>query len=371
MLSFWEKNSFQHYDFIVLGAGVTGLSCALAIKKFFKKSKIAILEKGIFPSGASTKNAGFACFGSFTELLDDYKQIGKDKTLKLVENRVRGLEILTKLLSKKNIGLENGGGHELIFKQDKHLLSHLPQINKDLKDIFPKNTFYDRSEELSGFGFKGIKKLIYTPYEAQIDTGKMMMNLIEKVSSKGIFIYTGTEIEKYADEGDHVVLSLSNGYEFTCNRMAICTNAFTNKLVPGLDLKPGRGLVVITKPVKKLKFKGSFHFDRGYYYFRNYKDRVIFGGGRNLDEKEEESTADKINQKIYQTLEQKLKDHIVPKGKTEIDYAWTGIMAFGKSKTPIIDKISQNVGIAVRLGGMGVALGALSGQKIAALLTDQ
>jgi gamma-glutamylputrescine oxidase len=46
------------------------------------KNKIIILERGIFSSGASTKNAGFAIFGSLTEILDDIKTMGKEITLK-------------------------------------------------------------------------------------------------------------------------------------------------------------------------------------------------------------------------------------------------------------------------------------------------
>jgi glycine/D-amino acid oxidase-like deaminating enzyme len=48
-------------------------------------------------------------------------------------------------------------------------------------------------------------------------------------------------------------------------------------------LKPARAQVLITKPIDSLKIKGTFHMDRGYYYFRNIDNRVLIGGGRNLD----------------------------------------------------------------------------------------
>ena len=71
-LSFWEKSLyFESLDFTIIGAGIVGLSTAIFLKEKFPGSKILILERGYLPSGASTKNAGFACFGSPTELLDD------------------------------------------------------------------------------------------------------------------------------------------------------------------------------------------------------------------------------------------------------------------------------------------------------------
>ena len=48
--------------------------------------------------------------------------------------------------------------------------------------------------------------------------------------------------------------------------------------------------MLITKPIKNLHIKGTFHLDKGYYYFRNIDDRILFGGGRNLDFKTEETT---------------------------------------------------------------------------------
>jgi glycine/D-amino acid oxidase-like deaminating enzyme len=63
MLSLWEKQSFLEYDVIVVGAGITGLSTAVSIKEKNPKISVLVVERGILPTGASTKNAGFACFG--------------------------------------------------------------------------------------------------------------------------------------------------------------------------------------------------------------------------------------------------------------------------------------------------------------------
>jgi len=64
-LSFWEKQTYlNNIDLIVIGSGIVGLSAAISYKEKHKKAKVIVLEKGVLPCGASTKNAGFACFGS-------------------------------------------------------------------------------------------------------------------------------------------------------------------------------------------------------------------------------------------------------------------------------------------------------------------
>lgn len=95
-LNFWEKASFTDYDYIIIGSGIVGLSTAIELKTKFPATKILILERGFFPSGASTRNAGFACMGSVTELTDDLTVMEEEEVIALYEMRKKGLEKLRK-----------------------------------------------------------------------------------------------------------------------------------------------------------------------------------------------------------------------------------------------------------------------------------
>ena len=85
MISFWEKKELLSYDLVVLGGGITGIFCALSYRERFPEASIAILERGLFSSGASTKNAGFACFGSLTELIEDIEQMNESEVYKIIQ----------------------------------------------------------------------------------------------------------------------------------------------------------------------------------------------------------------------------------------------------------------------------------------------
>lgn len=74
-LSYWEKEQyFRGNDLVVVGSGIVGLNAAIEYKLKYPRQKVLVLERGILPLGASTKNAGFACFGSVSELNDDLKK---------------------------------------------------------------------------------------------------------------------------------------------------------------------------------------------------------------------------------------------------------------------------------------------------------
>ena len=113
---------------------------------------------------------------------------------------------------------------------------------------------------------------------------------------------------------------------------------------------------------------GTFHLDKGYYYFRNIDDRILFGGGRNLDFKEEETTELKQTELIQNRLEDLLKKTILPNTSFEVDYSWSGIMGIGEKKEAIVKQFSNNVFCGVRLGGMGIAIGSLIGKEISELV---
>ncbi len=370
MLSFWEKNSFINYDFIILGSGILGLSAACEIKERNPKRSVLVLEKGLFPTGASTKNAGFACFGSLTEILADFGRIGEDETVSLVKQRYEGINLLRNRLSDDKTGFLNYGGYELIDETHLTSLDKIDFINNKLKNIFEGDTFEIRNGKTREFGFNEskIKALVFSPFESQIDAGKMMSSLIEYAASLGVRIINGCEAEFVSEKENHVeVVAKSISSEekiiFSARSLIICTNAFTKKLFPKIKITPGRGQVLVTKPLADLKFKGVFHFDEGFYYFRNFENRIIFGGGRNLDFRGEETTEFELNEMILNDLKEKLTAMILPGQKFEIDFCWSGIMGFNDLKNPEIKKISDRITFALSCNGMGIALSSYIGKE--------
>lgn len=368
-LSYWEiKSWLTNIDFTIVGSGIVGLNCALQLRERFPEAKVLILEKGVLPQGASTKNAGFACFGSLSELIDDLKKHAEDDVFKLVKQRVEGLNVLRKTLGDKNIDYQNLGGYELFTKENKTLyencLSKKDSINRLLKPIFKAEVF---NFEDNHFGFQNIEdKYGFNQFEGQIDTGKMMKTLLKKVYQNDIKILNATEVLSFSEDTNSVKVK-TNHFEFSTKKLCIATNGFASKLIDK-NVKPARAQVLITKPIEGLKIKGTFHLDQGYYYFRNIDNRILFGGGRNLDFKTEETTEFAQTERVKNKLKQLLETTILPYKTIEIDQYWSGIMGVGRQKKPILKQLGNNVFCGVRLGGMGIAIGSLVGKELADLV---
>lgn len=364
--SYWEKKSlFKKFDLIIVGSGIVGLSAAISFKQKNKKTSVLVLERGILPSGASTKNAGFACFGSVSELLDDLSKIDEETVWQTVEMRWKGLQLLKKRLGEKQIGYKGLGGYELFDKEKNYSACHekIDDLNKKIKQTLGLKNCYTAVSQKS-LNFKNINGILLNKYEGQIDTALMMTNLIALAHKLDITILNNINILKINSLNNSVELHSDFG-TFNASKVVIATNGFAKELLNMPDVKPARAQVLITKPIKNLKIKGTFHYEEGFYYFRNIDNRILFGGGRNLDIKGETTTELELNNKIQKHLDYLLKNIILPYTPYEVDYRWSGIMGVGSEKKPIIKLVTPNILAAVRMGGMGVAIGSLVGQEAA------
>lgn len=371
--SYWEQESFlSGFDVLIIGSGIVGLSAALSLKSQKPKLKIGVLEAGFLPAGASTKNAGFACFGSISELIEELKTGGEDEIGGIIELRWKGLERLRKNLGDKAISFEQYGGYE-VFKASESgfantCIEQIPYFNKLLGSLIGKPDIYAvNTTKIAEFGMNGITNLIHNKYEGQIDTGKMMLALVSKVQGLGVSIFNNCRVQKIESKLNEQVLITNQG-KFRANSIILATNAFGTELIPELDVIPGRGQILITEPIKSLKIKGSFHYNRGYTYFRNIDDRILLGGGRDLDFEGEQTLEPGITDIIQESLERLLFETILPKQKVKIEHRWSGVMGFGKELKPIVKKIRPGLYCAVRCNGMGVAMGSLLGEQVANLI---
>lgn len=371
--SYWERTAFiDNADVIIIGSGIVGLSAALHLKTREPNLKILVLERGFLPSGASTKNAGFACFGTVSEQLEALKHSSEEEVARLANYKWRGLQRLRQNLGDANIDYYQHGGYELFMKGEEagaeEAINSIERLNKLLKPAIDGHDIYAVADaKIAGFGFSGISRMIYNPFEGQIHTGKMMLTLLNKVYQKGVLVLNGCEINSINNEGDHICLTSPQG-NFKAGKVIMATNAFAKQLYPGLQVTPGRGQVLVTKPVPGLKLKGTYHFNEGYYYFRNIDGRVLFGGGRNLDFSAEETPEFGHTDLVKQKLTNYLHNIILPGQDAEIDYWWSGIMGFGEEISPIVKQVEPNIFCAVRCNGMGVAMGSLVGEEVAELV---
>lgn len=372
--SYWESYLLQDIDYLIVGGGIVGLTCAIALKSKQPQARVVVIERGNWPSGASIKNAGFACFGSVSELLDDAKTHTDDELVGLIRRRAEGLNLLKSIIPPQTMHYQGHGGYEYFLTHQGDLQQQcfeaLDWANKLAQEALKiKGQVYTPVD--NRFGFKGITpRGILNNFEGQIHTGRLMEALSVKAAACGVQFIGGVKALSHTSSGGHVTLQTLDHGVLRAKKLLLATNGYTQDYLSDV-VTPARAQVLITEPIPDLSIEGTFHLDQGYYYFRNIDHRILLGGGRNLDFEGEKTTLEATTERIQRALEDLLRQVILPGKQVSIAARWSGIMGVGAQKNPIIKALEPNVYCGVRLGGMGVAIGAEVGQSLADLAAHE
>lgn len=365
-LSYWEHQSLlPAADIVVIGAGIVGMTAARLIAMEHPHLTVSLLEKDIIGSVASSRNAGFACWGSVSEILADLRQMDAQSVADIIRARKEGLELLIERYGKRALAFNICGGYELFESKPsfEKCANHLHEINELISSS--QNTFEIVDTPPS---MQVHHRCILNSLEGHLDTGKLYNCLISDCLSSGVKIYRGMEVVDIRESPNEVTLDLKDIGEIKAARVVIATNALTPRLLPPVPVEPARNQVIVTQPIPHHGLYGTYHMDEGYIYIRDIGARILIGGARNRYEQEHTDTHG-INDANVDFLLSLLRDKILPQQPhhIEAEYKWSGIIATGPSKRPIVKKLSDRITIGVRLGGMGVAIGMKIGRTVATL----
>lgn len=358
--SYWEKDAWLNPpDLLVVGGGIVGATSALIYKAHYPDHNVLLVDKGIVPEGASTRNAGFTCIGSMSEHLADLKLTGRETVLKRIERRWNGLKILRETMGEKKIEYSNTGGYEIFT--DHQLFDtcrqNIDAMNQHLEERLGLEDVYTVKE------FQGHPG-IFNRIDGAIHSGKLMKELHTRLNKLGVQVWWNTEVKSV--DSDRV--TFTDGFSIEPQKTLLAVNGFISRLID-LPVKPARGYVFVTEPIEDLKWRGTFNNNAGYIYFRNVGDRLLLGGARDVDAYEETTDRFGVNQKIKQHLLNFANTHLNLPDDWQVEMEWSGIMGMTVNKEPIIREIKNNLWVAAGLSGMGIAIGMQVAKKVTEKIT--
>jgi len=377
---YWEtEHLLRPADFTVVGAGIVGMSTALHLKRKRPEALVRLVERSPLSSGGTTRNAGFACFGSAGEWLDDLETLGVEELGCLIGMRAEGLAELMGLLGPDAIGLQWTGGWELLGSGEDDVqlgerirsaldaLQHTatPVLRQALGSVHPLGDPGSAVTIDPVMARRVNAELaIALPWEGMLHTGRMVSAFHRELDAIGVHRLHGVQVETLEEEMAGWVLDTSVG-PLRSGTVGLCTNGLAAQLIDGLDVQSVPNRVLVLRVPSGVLPTGTYHLDRGYLYMRTLDDHhVLFGGGRHWgiklplppeDDREAEARWD-------QALLDAAKKWIEVETVT---HRWTGWLGVGTDRRPLIGEDRPGLHHAVRMGGMGVAIGARVGRELA------
>lgn len=419
-LSYWEIQALSGpWDFVVVGAGVTGLHAAIEIKRQQPRLQVLILESRTLGAVASTRNAGFLCLGSPSELQEDWTKLGENGLMELLSAKWAGIQRTLHLLGGKAIGLRNVLGYEVFARGNSRfaqaiphhesVLPILPRLNEIMAQAsnFPipfipkqrKNeSIKDKSRHTPYFGdwkpFHGLNPVnpsnwgpdasgcIPIAWEGQVNPFLLRESLLRYARNLGIRVQEGLQVTKTGTNILSVVPASSKPdykYNLKTNLLDIklksiiyATNALTCNLLSNLSpgIIPQRGQMwasAALNPVDLARLNGNFHADRGYLYYRTQQGRLLLGGGRNQDFASEQTDEWSENQLISNYLKSYSVEVLGLPENMEWESRWSGTMGFTVSGLPQCRQLQDGEWLVAGMNGMGMALGPEMGRRVACM----
>lgn len=364
----WDHTYYHRKpDYLIVGAGITGLSTALHLLRRSPSAHILIVEAQ--PSGnlASTRNAGFACFGSVSELIDDIAVLGEDEVCTLLSARYEGLALLRQTIGDDNLKYKATGGTEVFLNRHEDLLQDCLEKMDYFNELTrytlgTEHTYQAQAHGLSGQGL--LPTGIFNPHEGILHPVHMMTTLTRMVTAAGGRILRGQRVESIQRQ-DHQVM-LSSGVAVSYDRLIVCTNSLAKELLPDLDVDLVTNIVGYARCRPGFEWDKCYHADRGYLYFRRVdRDHILLGGGRNItatNYRRDLAEDDRIKTYLTEVLHDLTGD-----ASLSFEGFWKGYLGVGSDRMPIVRHLGDDVYCGVRLGGMGVAIGSYLGMQLSGL----
>jgi glycine/D-amino acid oxidase-like deaminating enzyme len=331
-------------DVAVIGGGVTGCACALALAEAGRR--VRVYEARQIAGGASGRNGGFALRGGAPAYDEARVNLGGARARTLWRLTERYLDRLAELAGD---AFRRTGSLRLAADADER--AELEAECRALREDGFAVEWLDKLPPPLDGRFDGA---IFHPGDGSLQPARWVRRLAARAAAAGVELREGQRIRSLDElEAEQVVLA---------------TDGYTRGLLRALDdvVRPVRGQVLVTESLGRDLFPCPHYARRGYAYWQQTLDqRLVVGGFRDKDPDLEQTADEKTTPLIQGHLEQFAAELIGVKPR--ITHRWAGIFGMTADRLPLAGQEPGRDGLWVACGysGHGNVLGLACGELVA------
>ncbi len=356
-------------DWLIIGAGYTGLSAARKLSEIHPGQKIIIVDAQLAGEGASGRNSGYLVDTTLNDGFTSNKKLSNYK--KKTDIYKLGIDAVKKFIKEYQVDCDwNEAGKYFATSNNKDQKKLINFSNTLSKLGFENNLF--NKEELSkklGTNFYGLA--LYTKGGILLHPGKLVRGMIDTLPNN-VELIEQSQMLEWNKILDTIYCKFKNN-KITTKNIIFCTNGFLGSL--GIKSNYNFPLTLtasMTKPLTNDEFKsigepkewGVLPVRPMGATVRMTKDKRILI--RNTAEvycpfkmSENELKKRSLIQKIG------IKKRFPSLPSQIVESSWSGIVSRTRNSSQIFEKIENNVFVAGCYNGSGIGVGTLFGEQIA------
>jgi gamma-glutamylputrescine oxidase len=338
-------------DVGVVGGGITGCACALALAEAGKR--VRLFEAREIAGGASGRNGGFALRGGAAAYPVLVESMGAEATASIWRWTEMELAALSALAGD---AFRHTGSLRLAADDEER-----DELREEYDALMGAGFAAEWRENLP-FPLAGrYPAALFHPPDGVLQPARVVRRIARRAAEAGVEIHEHTRISSLEETRAELVVVATDGYP----------SGLLGEL-EGLVV-PTRGQIIATEPIAEMLFELPHYGRHGFDYWHQRPDgRIVAGGFRDMA-LYTEFTAEEVTTPVVQdALERFVEEHVghpVP-----VDYRWAGIFGMVFDFLPVVGRVpgDERVWMAGGYSGHGNVLGFASGRLVArAILGDR
>jgi gamma-glutamylputrescine oxidase len=348
----------------VVGAGVAGLSCALALAR--RGVDTVVLERATVAGGASGRNGGFLLAGVAPFYSEARELYGRERARRMYTATLEAQKDMYALAeelgagdSVRRVGLLRASASE------EEAEDVVRQVEALREDGFPAELV--EPEELPSAVARVALNGCLTEHDGSLQPARWIRTLARAAEAAGARIHDGSAVEGPVPAPGEGELRTAGG-SVNARHVVVAADGALPALVPEYAgrVHARRLHMTATAPLSERVTERLVYYRWGYEYFQQRPDgRLLIGGFSDVDGDLSYTDSDEGSPAIWERIERHIRYDLGL--DTEITHRWAGVVGYSDDRLPYVGEVPDRPGLYVAGGysGHGNVPGFLAGKLVA------
>ena len=362
-------------DWLIVGAGYTGLSAARKLGQLYPNQKIIIVDAQLAGEGGSGRNSGYLVDTTLNDGFTSNKDLKNYKIKTEIFNL--GIKTVKKYIQEFQVDCDWNECGKYFASSNLKDEKKAKSFSNLLNDLGFQNKIFDSSKLTNRLGTAFYKIGVYTKGGILLNPAKLVRSMIDTLP-ENVELFENNQLLQWKKTSNFVECNFKNSQIKTKN-LIFCTNGF----LKSLNIKTSYNFPItltasMTRPLTNAEFAdigspkewGVLPIRPMGATIRMTKDHRILI----------RNTAEVRNPKSMNLIQLNKKSKIHLNGIKKrfpnlpdniIENSWSGIVCRSGNSSQIFEKIDSNIYAAGCYNGSGIGVGTLFGEQIAVMASNQ
>ena len=356
-------------DWLIVGAGYTGLSAARKLSEIHPTKKIIIVDAQLAGEGASGRNSGYLVDTTLNDGFTSNKELSNYK--RKTDIYKLGIDVVKEFIKKHQVDCDWNNSGKYFASSSQNDRNILENFSKTLLKLNFEHNILEKNDLGKRLGTNFYNLALYTKGGILLNPGKLVRAMID-ILPDNVELLENSQLNEWSKNNDTIVCKFNN-HKINAQKIIFCTNGFLKSL--GIKNNYNFPLTLtasMTRPLTNTEFKsigepnewGVLPVRPMGATIRMTKDRrILIRNTAEVHNPFQMSQSDLNIRSIKQKIGIKKRFPQLP--ENIIQSSWSGVVSRSRNSSQIFEKIDDNVFVAGCYNGSGIGVGTLFGEQIA------